>query len=486
MSEKTVPPLLPLCVDLDGTLVRTDTLIESLLLLVKRNPLYLFAALRWLLGGKARFKAEVARRVSLNVATLPYQEDFLVFLREQKRLGRRLALVTAADRCIAESIAAHVGLFDEVFSSDGAAGLNLSGARKAELLTQRFGPRGFAYAGNAEVDRRVWSEAGGVILVNAPESLRRRVAREHPVEAVFASPAPTLRTWLRALRIHQWAKNTLLFIPFLAAHQWGQPAQWLVLAEAFLAFGCCASGVYILNDLLDLEADRHHARKRQRPFAAGALPLTHGAAMLALLLGAGLGMAALVGPAFLGMLLLYCALTFGYSFWFKRVEIVDVIVLASLYTIRLVAGGSAVAVPLSAWLLAFAMFMFLSLALVKRFTELLGLKKLNQTTPRGRGYAVSDLEPIASMGAASGYLSVLVLALYINSPEVVRLYHRPAALWALCPLVFYWVSRIWLLAHRDELHEDPIVFALEDRRSYLLGIIGTLILLIAQPSSPPA
>lgn len=475
---------LPLCADLDGTLTRTDTLGECVLLLLKANPLLLFLALgAYVRGGRAGFKEFVTARVALDVAALPYHETFLEFLRAQKATGRRLVLVTGADQAMANRVASAFGdLFDEALGSSER--VNLVGAHKAARLTEKFGPRGFAYAGNSSADLHVWSAAGEVIIVNAAPALRRRAERAFAgkIRAVFDPPQPmTLRLWFEAMRVHQWVKNVLLFVPFLAAHQWARPGYWLLSVTAYVAFGLCASSVYLVNDLFDLEADRNHPRKRRRAFAAGSLPLFGGAVMAVLLLVLGVGFAALVSWEFFLMTLVYLATTLAYSLWLKRAEIVDVLILAGLYTIRLLAGGAAVHVPLSAWLLAFSMFMFLSLALVKRFNELQTLRKENLTLTRGRGYRVSDAEPIASMGIASGYLAVLVLALYVNSPDGGQLYQRPLALWALCPMIFYWVSRVWLLTHRDQLHEDPVVFALHDRRSYVLGALGVLVLLLAQP-----
>jgi 4-hydroxybenzoate polyprenyltransferase/phosphoserine phosphatase len=467
----------PLCVDLDGTLIRSDLLLESLFGLLKRNLLYLLLLPFWLLRGKAAFKGRIAARVELAVDLLPYNEPLLAWLREQRAAGRPLLLATASNVRYAEHVALHLGLFEGVLASDGET--NLSGRRKGQRLVERYGERGFDYAGNSAVDLLVWSHARGAILVNAPASVAQRAGRLTRIERRFEDPPPTLREYLKALRLHQWLKNLLLFVPLAMAHQALAPQLLGQALLGFLAFGLCASSVYLLNDLLDLPADRGHPSKRKRPFAAGRIPLHHGVVLIPLLLFAALLGALWLPWPFLGALGLYYAVTLAYSLRLKQAALVDVLTLAGLYTMRLVAGGAAAGVALSFWLLAFSMFLFLSLALVKRYSELLVMQQDNRDNAQGRGYQVGDLEGLAQFGAASGYLAVLVLALYINSEQVKALYARPEAIWLLCPLLLYWISRVWLLARRDQMHEDPVVFAIEDRRSHWLVIIGAAILWVA-------
>jgi 4-hydroxybenzoate polyprenyltransferase len=450
---------IPLCVDLDGTLVRSDLLLESALALVRKNPLHLFHFVAWLCKGRAHLKRQIAMRTLVDVAALPYDERVVGWLRGDAH-GRSKILCTASDQALADAVAAHVGGFDAVYGSDGQR--NLSGAGKAALLVDRFGERGFDYAGDAWPDLHVWAHARRAVIVNAPERLLRRVRRTNEVERVFERPRAGWRVWLSALRLHQWMKNVLVFVPLLAAHLALQPVAVLRSTVAFVCFGLCASSAYLLNDLLDLEADRQHPRKRLRAFAAGALPIEYGLLAAPLLSLAALVLGYLLSPLFALVLLLYCVTTLVYSMALKRVAILDVVSLAVLYTIRIIAGAVAIPVPASFWLLAFSMFLFLSLAMMKRYTELRGVVANGGIRAHGRGYVVGDLPLIRALGPASGYLSVLVLALYINSTASEVLYRHPLVLWLWCPMVFYWISRAWLVSHRDEMHDDPVVFALTD------------------------
>ena len=462
----------PLCVDLDGTLIRTDLLAESAMSLVRRNPLYLLRFGAWLLRGKAHLKREIAQRTEVDVTSLPYDERVLAWLRAEAAERPRV-LCTASDRKFADAVALHVGGFHEVLASDGVN--NLSGAAKGEQLSQRFGERAFDYAGNEARDLHVWSRARRAIIVNAPASLMRRASAVSEVERVFERDGGQLRAWLRALRLHQWLKNLLVFLPLLTAHLVLDPDALLRTILAFVSFGLCASGVYLLNDLLDLDADRRHPRKRLRPFAAGTLPITSGLVAAPLLTLAAFALALSISKLFALALAAYYVTTLAYSFGLKRIAMLDTVVLAGLYTIRILAGTAALRIGVSFWLLAFSMFLFLSLAMIKRYTELDTLLKNGDTRSAGRGYAVDDLPLVQSLGSTSGYLAVLVLALYINSTASELLYRHPPVLWLLCPLLLYWISRAWLIAHRGNMHDDPVVFALTDRTSRLLLAIAVVI-----------
>ncbi|RZI86227.1 MAG: UbiA family prenyltransferase [Rubrivivax sp.] len=469
--------VVPLCVDLDGTLIHSDLLFESLLLLIKRNPLYLFLIPLWLLKGKATLKAEIARRVELNAAALPYVEPFVAWLAQQKALGRPLWLVTASDQRLAEAVAQHVGLFDGVMGSDGRD--NLKGAHKAEHLVQRFGERGFDYCGNHHADLAVWSHARSAIVVNGSASLEASARTLTPVEQVFAPQGQFAKHVLKALRVHQWAKNALIFVPLAAAHQLTNPASLLSSLLAFVAFSLCASSVYLLNDMLDLEADRQHPRKCKRPFAAGTLSLQFGLVAAPMLLLAALAISLVLPWKFLAVLAAYYVATLAYSFVLKRMVMIDVLTLAGLYTVRIVAGAAATAIPLSFWLLLFAIFMFLSLAIVKRYAELHATRLRGQLKASGRGYQVEDLVLLQSLGSSSGYISILVLALYVNSPDISALYSHPKFVWMLCPIMLYWVSRVWMRTHRGHMHDDPLVFALKDRISLLTAAAAAVVLWLA-------
>lgn len=466
-----------LCVDLDGSLIHSDLLVESAALLARHRFRDLPRLAGWLKRGKACLKSEIARRVSVDVGTLPYNEALLERLRDERARGRRLCLATACTRELAEAVAAHLGLFDAIVASDER---NLSGRNKAEALVARFGDGGFDYVGNDEVDLRVWRHARQAWVIDPSPGLLRRLRRLRPApEVIRRAPRSGLRDWAKALRLHQWLKNLLIFVPALAAHDLSA-ASLMAGALAFLAFGLCASSVYLLNDLLDLPDDRAHRTKRTRPFAAGYLPVLHGVVAIPLLLVAAFGLAAVFLPlTYFGLLALYFLLTLAYSLYLKRRVLVDVFTLAGLYTLRILAGAAATATMLSFWMMAFSMFIFLSLALVKRYTELVDKRADGDERLRGRGYAVPDLAILGALGGASGFMAVLVLALYLNSPDVAELYSQPGAIWLACPLLLYWISRVWLLAHRGQMHDDPIVFAVGDRTSQLVLGLKVAVFLVA-------
>jgi 4-hydroxybenzoate polyprenyltransferase/phosphoserine phosphatase len=473
MMKETIP----LCVDLDGTLIHTDLLLESFLLLVKRNPLYLLMIPLWLLQGKAHLKRQIAMRVQMNSAALPYTKPLLEWLRHQRELGRPLWLVTASDERLARPVADHLQLFDGVMASDGQA--NLAGGGKARALVAAFGEKGFDYAGNHAVDLKVWPHARRGIVVNGGGRLEAAAQEVVDVEHIVPGRKGIAKPVLKALRVHQWAKNALIFVPVLAAHQILQgPSLWQALL-AFLAFSLCASSVYLLNDMLDLEADRQHHSKCERPFAAGRVSLMFGLVAAPLLLVFAALIALSLPLKFAGVLLAYYLATLAYSFGVKKIVMVDVLALAGLYTVRIVAGAAACSIPLSFWLLLFAGFIFLSLALVKRYAELHVMRQQGKLKAKGRGYQVEDLALLQSLGAASGYLSVLVLALYLNSPDVARMYSQPKLVWGLVPVMLYWISRIWMETYRGRMHDDPLVYAMKDPMSLATGALAGVLLFLA-------
>lgn len=458
----------PLCVDLDGTLVKSDTLVDSLFLLLRSEPSALVKMPLWLLRGRAALKAEVGARVRLEAQSLPYNRELIEYLRGERAEGRILYLATGADQQLARRVADHLGLFEGVLASDGRT--NRVGGNKLERLKQVFGEEGFDYIGNAGQDLPVLEHAGAAMVANPAPRLRGRLrSRGIAVQREFRDRAHPARALLKALRPHQWAKNLLVFLPVLLAHHL-DARRLSMAAAAFVSFSFCASSTYIFNDLLDVTADRRHPRKRLRPFAAGDLSAATGAAISALLLAASLALAAAWLPGgFLGWLLVYLAATLAYSLWLKRIVLVDVILLAGLYTVRLLAGGAVTRVAISPWLAAFSLFLFLSLAMVKRFAELRNTGERGETPANGRGYRLDDLEQLRSFGTACAYASVVVFSFYIGAREVTRLYRHPNRLWLITPLMIFWLSRVWLLASRGELDEDPVIFAVTDRTSLLLG-----------------
>ncbi|UPG86538.1 UbiA family prenyltransferase [Luteibacter aegosomatis] len=466
----------PLCVDLDGTLIRSDLLVESALALISQHPLMIFSMLIWLMRGKAYLKKQIAIRVSLDASSLPYNEELLAWLRNE-RTHRPLILCTASDMRLTAPVAQHVAIFDDVLASDGH--VNLSGSRKAEALVERFGQHGFDYIGNAPVDIAVWKHARFAYVVERGTTLSSAASKVARVERRFGVPGGGMKAWAKAIRIHQWIKNLLVFLPLIAAHRIFDVGALTNAVLGFLAFGLCASSVYLTNDLLDLPSDRKHHRKRNRPFAAGTLPVVAGPVLAFALLFAGFALAFVVSTQFTAILLCYYILTTAYSFKLKRIMMLDVVVLAMLYTSRILAGASATQTAPSFWLLAFSMFIFLSLAMVKRYTELLGLQSRGEVTASGRGYDVEDIPLIQSMGSSSGYLAVLVLALYIESTASSMLYRHPHYLWMLCPLLLYWISRTWAIAHRGVMHDDPVVFAVMDNTSRILGVVAAIIIALS-------
>jgi 4-hydroxybenzoate polyprenyltransferase/phosphoserine phosphatase len=467
----------PLYVDLDGTLIKSDLLHESLLGLLKREPWAAFLIPMWLMRGRASLKREIAERVDIDVASLPYSDSFVTFLREQAASGRELVLATASDAKYARQVAAHVGVFTASLSSDGT--VNLSGERKLAAIEAHAQGRRFDYAGNSRQDVPIWDKSHGAILVNPDRGVEAAVRDRVQVTSRFLDRRTRVIDYLVALRPHQWAKNALLAVPLLMSHRFTDPVAVLQVLIAFIAFSLAASSVYLLNDLLDLGADRQHPRKRLRPFASGAVPVSRGLLLVPLLTLLSLVIAAQVSLPFVGALVAYLAITLAYSFRLKHYVLIDVLVLAALFTTRVIAGGVAIQALPSVWLLAFCVFVFTALALVKRCSELVTMERQGATAARGRDYRVSDGVPLMVMGIASGYASVLVVALYISSGAVTGLYSRAEWLWLLCPVLMYWISRLWLKTHRGEMHDDPLVFAMKDRASRILGVVSLAILLAA-------
>ncbi|MFN7570371.1 MAG: UbiA family prenyltransferase [Betaproteobacteria bacterium] len=459
----------PLVVDLDGTLLRSDLLYESTFKLLQGAPWLGLALPAWLASGKAVLKRRIAQRAVVDIESLPFDVGVVDWMRGERAAGRRLVLCTASDTLYAEQVALHLDLFDEVIASDGR--VNMSAHRKAATLVGRFGERGFDYAGNSSDDLPVWAVARRAVVVGAPAAVRRALDGRVEVEREFLRAPAGVRTWLRALRVHQWLKNLLLFLPVLGAHQIFNLALLPALLVAFLAFGSCASAVYLLNDLIDLDSDRRHPRKRKRPFAAGDLSPLSGALASCALAVLAFALALWVGWLFTAWLAVYFALTLAYTFWLKRKVLVDVLSLSGLYTLRIVAGGAAAGIAASFWLLAFSLFLFLSLALVKRYSELQVVLEQGKEQAHGRGYWTDDLPLVQSLGIAAGFSAVLVMALYINGESVQRLYRHPEAMWLAVPILLYWVSRVWVKTHRGQMHDDPVMFAVRDPVSLVCGAL---------------
>jgi 4-hydroxybenzoate polyprenyltransferase len=464
----------PLYVDMDGTLLSTDLLYETALLFLSRYPVEAWKIACWAFAGRAHLKHQLAARCLPDPATLPYRMEVLDFLREQKLRGRQLVLATAGDHTAALSVANYLGLFSGTLASDGNC--NLAGPNKLRAIQNHCEDGCFGYIGNSRADLRVWEKATDAYIVFPTAGLLRAAAKVcRPVEIPGPPPFFFKALW-KALRPNQSVKNVLLLVPLFAAHKLGNPVQ---LGQALLGFACfsiCASAVYIFNDLLDLQSDRLHPRKRLRPFASGKAKIPAGICLgLTLLFTAFFVSVRSLPPAFSWHLATYLGATSAYSLFFKRRLLQDVFVLAGLYTLRLLAGGAASGVNISPWLLAFALFFFLSLAYLKRYSELLLVADRNQREASGRGYLAKDNALVESVGPASGYIAVMVLCLYVNSPAVAACYGKPYLLWLLCPLFLYWITRMWFLAGRRTLADDPVVFAATDGVSLLAGIAAVLI-----------
>ncbi|MFM5482316.1 UbiA family prenyltransferase [Aeromonas veronii] len=467
-----------LVIDLDGTLIKTDILIETLLVFIKKNPFNIIYAFLWLVKGKAFLKNELAKRVDIDVSLLPYNQDVIDLILERKSEGFSIILATASNIKYAVAISQYLNCFDTVLASD--ASTNLSAKVKADKLIELYGARQFDYAGNSKDDIIVWSVSKQSIIINPDVGVVDKAKKLNNVNYILDNRPSFLKTLLKALRVHQYAKNTLIFIPLAASHELFDISSFTLAITAFFMFSLCASTVYLLNDLLDLEDDRHHRNKCRRPFASGTLDIRLGIVLCPLMLIFVVLFSIYLLPVkFILVLSAYYVLTILYSFKLKRMVMVDVIALATLYTTRIIAGSVALNIDLSFWLLAFSMFIFLSLALVKRYAELKALNQLNAGKVRGRGYHHSDLDILSSLGAASGYISVLVLALYINDATVTVLYKEPIYIWLACPLLLYWISRTWMITHRGNMHDDPIVFALKDRVSQVIGLLFVLVFWMA-------
>jgi 4-hydroxybenzoate polyprenyltransferase/phosphoserine phosphatase len=467
----------PLVVDLDGTLVRSDLLIETAFSELGRRPHAIVEMLGALLHGKAALKHRLAEPVEFDPAILPYDDHVLARIRDARSEGRPVYLASASNRRLVEAVARHLNVFAGWFASDETT--NLAGAAKAERLVEEFGERGFDYIGNDAADLPVWQQASNCIAVRASNGVTRRLARINVEAEHLPHDRANLRTWAKLIRVHQWAKNALVLVPLLAAHVFDGGAL-LAAALAFVAFSLCASGVYVLNDLVDLKDNRLHHSKCNRPLARGAIPLHHGMLAVPLLFGAAFLVAAAVSWPFFGVLAAYFALTTAYSFYLKRKMLVDVITLATLYTVRVIGGAVAVQVAVSHWLLAFSMAFFVALALLKRFVELNARLDANMADAANRDYKTTDIPMVSALAAAAGFNAVTIFALYISSDTVMRSYETPQLLWLVCPMLLYWIGRALMLAQRRALPDDPVVFALKDKVSLVsIAMVGGLMVAAA-------
>ena len=457
-------PNVPLVVDVDGSLIAGDLLIEGALRLLRQSPFDLLRLPFWRCGtaqGRAALKHEVAESVPLPPETLVLNTEVEELTASARRSGRPVWLASGADELVVRPLAESVGA-DGYLASDGRT--NLVGETKARALVERFGARGFDYVGNERRDLPVWAEARHAIGVDVAAATVRKLKAIGSEPRLLRGARGDWVDWICMLRPHQWTKNLLVFVPILAAHV-GEVDAYLTMAGVFLALSCCASGGYVINDLLDLPHDRRHPRKRQRHLAAGRVSALPAAALAVVLVAGGLLAAFRLSESAGVGLTAYVLGALGYSLWFKRFIVVDVIVLALLYGVRIAMGATESAV-LSPWLLFFSLFLFTALAVVKRQAELADADVAELPSNGGRGYVAGDAVALTALGAASAVASAVVLALYVQSADTLVRYARPEVLGLVCPLLVYWLGRLVVLANRGVVHDDPIVFALRDRVSW--------------------
>jgi len=472
----SAPDMTVLVVDLDGTLTPTDTLLESVIQFVKQSPFNFLRIIVWLFLGRAGFKGKIAPRVSIAVDVLPYRQPLLDYLHEEKRKGRTIVLATAAHRSIADKVADYLRVFDTVLATD--ASNNLKGRNKLAAIQARYGTN-FVYAGDCQADMPIWRAARAAVLVGVSPTLAKTVSERVPIEQVFIAENPGIAIWFKALRVHQWLKNLLLFVPLLTAFSFADVRLFATMVLAFIAFSLAASATYVVNDLWDLDNDRTHPRKRYRAFASCKIPIVQGVLVAGMALAVAFVLAWIVNLGFFTMLLLYVVLTSTYSWVLKEYVLVDVLMLAILYSLRILAGSVAVGIATSAWLLAFSVFMFFSLALVKRCSELVTLDQMGSKTTRGRDYRVTDLVVLWPLGVGAALSAVVVFGLFINAPETQMRYATPQLLWLVAMGLIYWLARLWVKTSRGEMHDDPVIYAIKDHGSRFTVLVMVSIMLTA-------
>ena len=462
-----------LVVDLDGTLINTDLLYEGVIMLFRKNPAYIFISLIWLLKGKVYFKNEPSKKVFLRYELLPYNKKQITFLQAESAKNRKLVLATASHKSHADKIAKIYPMFTAVHATEN---INLKGKNKLKVLVDGYGESNFDYIGNSHDDLEIFASARYSYLVNPSRSLEKKTKEVSDLRHVWKSKQFNLKDYIKAIRAYQWIKNVLIFVPIITSHSFHSVSIMLRATGAFFAFSFAASAGYVINDLIDLTSDRAHPRKQFRPFASGKLSIPSGVFMAIILLTGGLFLASQLSLSFLAVLIIYFIISFSYSLYFKKIALYDVFILALLYSSRVIAGGIATSVAISFWLIAFSTFIFLSLAFVKRYSELMKIDSHAGLKDRGREYAVRDLNLLQIMGIASGFLSVVVFSLYIDSPDVTHLYHRPKMLWSISLLFLFWISRIWIITNRGHMTDDPIVFSIKDISSYFIFLAIALII----------
>ena len=474
------PTDIPLCVDLDNTLVRTNTLAETIVGCVRQNPAWIFLVPFWALRGQAYLWSTMVAKFRPSASTLPYSEPVLDLIRREAAAGRTVLLVTGAHERMAQDVASHVGLFHEVFATNGSE--HLVGSSKAGMLTARFGVKGFDYIGDSMNDMAAFRNCRQAYVASSSARLDHQLKRAS-ITAVFLRPEVPPKRWLgllKAVRPKQWVKNVLVFVPVLLGHRFTDLGAVLNSTFTFGLLCLASSAVYLLNDVVDMEADRQHHTKQRRPFASGTLSVQTGVMVALVLAVLAVGLGWLVTPAVSMVLAFYLAGTMLYSVWLKRLLIIDMVMLASFYVLRVYLGSAATGIHISSWTALFCLFIFSGLAAVKRYAELYNRAAQSSNTSNRRAYLPEDAAPLLAIGTSSFVGAIIALGLYLGSPDVRGLYHRPDLLWLVCPIMLGWTGRLWILGHRGELRdEDPVAFALRDRWSHGAVILTALIFVLA-------
>lgn len=474
MKEQARSPT-TLYVDLDGTFTKADLLFESLISSIKNKPFVLFYIFFWILRGRAYLKHKLSLFGNVDVKSLPLNEEFYRFLLDEKRNGRTIVLATASNEKFAKMVCDEFDIFSSYLSSDDT--INLKGESKLRRIQAEN--KIFSYAGNSVEDFIIFAESEESYLVN-PTDAARKIALTTSTTRAFDDKPQSGSVWLKQLRVHQWIKNILIFVPLFVSGSFLHQQPFVLSLAGFLSFSLLASATYILNDLLDLESDRLHPRKKNRPLASGRISIARGIIVVFVLFVVSLIISLFVGPIFFIILISYLILTLSYSMKLKKYFGIDVICLASLYTLRIVAGAAIIGVVVSFWLLSFSMFIFFSLAIIKRCAELRVIEKSEKIKAAGRDYNADDYHLLVSVGVSSSMLAVLMFCFYINSNVLTDQYQEPTLLWLAVPALTYWIMRMWIKTHRNEMHDDPIVFSLRDFGSVVtIGFIG-LITIVAQ------
>jgi 4-hydroxybenzoate polyprenyltransferase len=471
---------IPLVTDLDGSLIKIDSIFESTILCIKSNIFNIFLIPFLILKGKNHFKNFVTDHSALDPSLFPYNPEVINLLKENKAKGRRIVLSTATTENIAKSVSEHLNIFDKVIFS--SRDHNNRANNKAQKLEELYGLKGYDYIGDSIADLPIFESCRKYYLINAPISLKNKAYKLNQNLIIINSDEKqnSFANIVKELRIYQWIKNILIFLPFLLAHDLQNFNSIFNNIIGFVSFSFIASFVYIINDLMDLDSDRKHDKKKNRPLASGNLnPILAFNVSLALFIIGWVLSLCFLPEKFSLLLLIYFLLTTLYSFYLKKIILIDIIVLSLLYTIRLIAGGITSNVEISKWLIAFSVFLFLSLAVIKRYQELYSLRNSKISKTEGRGYQTNDLSFLLSLGITSGYLSTLVFMLYIFSPEITRLYSKPELLLPVGLVLLLWISRMWLLTFRGEMHNDPIVFTAKDKLSYLMGLLMIVFLYLS-------